>query len=429
MPSRLILVADAGLAADCRLGLDHDARLVEADLGSGGGHDAYPARILRPLLHNRQHQMEREAAAGYERFVAHSRHAARDLATRLEPTDQVWINNYPLLALGAPLRAEWKGSLGFYLHAPFAPPEVMAALPHAAKLRELMLVYDAIGFQAQRHLENFAAWACAARNVRRVSKNLLVINSHHVRLFHQPVGINVTRQRALANNAPEEIWLDQGIRRFQRRKQIVAFDRDLLNGGSLERLASIKQLLTEHRELRERIAFLQVAPIPPAHSIDMKRWTSLAGRTAALCGPLATLGWEPVRLLGTEPDPASLAGLYRSAAVGMFTALAEGTSLEAKRFVASQDPNDPAALVLSAMSGAAEELAGALMVNPYDHHAAARCLHEALALSLHERQSRHQRLLATVRANDMETWLATLGKTLSPNDVQPAPPFIETAAA
>lgn len=41
-------------------------------------------------------------------------------------------------------------------------------------------------------------------------------------------------------------------------------------------------------------------------------------------------------------------------------------NLVAKEYVAAQDPEDPGVLVLSRFAGAARELRGALLVNPYD---------------------------------------------------------------
>ena len=72
--------------------------------------------------------------------------------------------------------------------------------------------------------------------------------------------------------------------------------------------------------------------------------------------------------------------------------------------VASQDPADPGVLVLSCFAGAAQELDGALIVNPYDIDGMAEALRTALNMSLSERQVRHERMMGTLREHDLSTW-------------------------
>jgi len=57
----------------------------------------------------------------------------------------------------------------------------------------------------------------------------------------------------------------------------------------------------------------------------------------------------------------------------------------AKEYIAAQDPNDPGVLILSRFAGAAAELTGALLVNPYDPETVATSLSHALSMSLDER--------------------------------------------
>ncbi|HWW21182.1 MAG TPA: trehalose-6-phosphate synthase, partial [Steroidobacteraceae bacterium] len=90
--------------------------------------------------------------------------------------------------------------------------------------------------------------------------------------------------------------------------------------------------------------------------------------------------------------------------VGVVTPLRDGMNLVAKEFVAAQDPEDPGALVLSKMAGAANELGGALLINPYDKNAVARALRQALSMPLAERRERHETNLKAVRANSISRW-------------------------
>ena len=70
-------------------------------------------------------------------------------------------------------------------------------------------------------------------------------------------------------------------------------------------------------------------------------------------------------------------------------------------------------LVLSRFAGAADQLKEALLVNPYDTDGTADAIQRALNMSLEERQSRHQKLLKTIREQDVHWWRQTFLKTLA----------------
>jgi trehalose 6-phosphate synthase len=60
--------------------------------------------------------------------------------------------------------------------------------------------------------------------------------------------------------------------------------------------------------------------------------------------------------------------------------------------------------VLSKFAGAAEELAEALIVNPYNLDEVAEALQVAIAMPLEERKERHQALLGRARRYDARHW-------------------------
>ena len=78
--------------------------------------------------------------------------------------------------------------------------------------------------------------------------------------------------------------------------------------------------------------------------------------------------------------------LFRESQIGLVTPLRDGMNLVAKEYVAAQNPDDPGVLVLSQFAGAAEEMKGALMVNPHDIVGMSEALGRALSMPLAERQ-------------------------------------------
>jgi trehalose 6-phosphate synthase len=126
--------------------------------------------------------------------------------------------------------------------------------------------------------------------------------------------------------------------------------------------------------------------------------------TGRINGKFAEFDWVPVRYLNKAFSRETLAGFYRHARVGFVTPLRDGMNLVAKEYVASQDPADPGVLVLSRFAGAAREMQGALIVNPYDTEALAEALDRALAMPLDERRSRWEQMMAVLRANTITHW-------------------------
>jgi trehalose 6-phosphate synthase len=99
-----------------------------------------------------------------------------------------------------------------------------------------------------------------------------------------------------------------------------------------------------------------------------------------------------------------LAALFRTAHVGYVTPLRDGMNLVAKEYVSAQDPEDPGVLVLSRFAGAAQELDGALIVNPVDIDGMAEALATALSMPLAERQARYRDMMVQLRENNVSVW-------------------------
>jgi len=143
-------------------------------------------------------------------------------------------------------------------------------------------------------------------------------------------------------------------------------------------------------------------------------------------GTYADVSWTPVRYISKAYSRTALAGLYRSARVGLVTPLRDGMNLVAKEYVAAQNEMDPGVLILSRFAGGAAELASALLVNPYDPEAVGAAIARALSMPMEERIARHSRLFEALLVNDIKDWgnrfLAALtnGELQPGTDIEPA---------
>jgi trehalose 6-phosphate synthase/phosphatase len=120
-------------------------------------------------------------------------------------------------------------------------------------------------------------------------------------------------------------------------------------------------------------------------------------------GRFGTALWTPIRYLYRSLPQDRLAGLYRDADVALVTPLRDGMNLVAKEYVACQI-NDPGVLVLSHLAGAAETMAEALLVNPYNIDDTAAKLHRALTMPLGERRHRMRALRHREQQINVHVW-------------------------
>ena len=173
-------------------------------------------------------------------------------------------------------------------------------------------------------------------------------------------------------------------------------------------LARIKDIWSdkEQRSLRKTLfvsRLLQTSSrsdIPEYSELD-EALGSAAGR---INGKYGEVSWTPIRYVNRVYSRSVLAGLYRTARVGLVTPLRDGMNLVAKEYVAVQDPDDPGILILSRFAGAAIDFRRALLVNPYDAESVASALTQALAMPIEERRARHEALYAKVCEHDVNRW-------------------------
>jgi trehalose 6-phosphate synthase len=79
-------------------------------------------------------------------------------------------------------------------------------------------------------------------------------------------------------------------------------------------------------------------------------------------------------------------------------------NLVAKEYVAAQSEAAPGVLVLSRFAGAAQQLDGALIVNPYDVQGVADAIQLGLKMDLEERRQRWRSMMTILERDDLAAW-------------------------
>jgi trehalose 6-phosphate synthase len=365
-------------------------------------YNGYCNGTLWPLFHYapgrfRYDQDEYEA---YQRVNAEF---ARQLAPLLRPDDVVWVHDYHLIPLGQYLREHhFSGPIGYFLHIPFPTLQMLRVLPSYLELIRELCAYDLVGFQTQDDLESFES--CHVRAGAPLCEERHAADSPP-RLGVYPIGIDVEQSIAEARAAFVEETVQRLIASLLGRRLIIGVDRLDYSKGLRERFEAFEHFLTTFPENQGRVTFLQIAPLSRGDVLAYGEIRMALEQTAGrLNGRFAEADWTPVRYLNRNFSHLTLMGLLRAAQVGLVTPVRDGMNLVAKEFVAAQNPEDPGVLVLSPLAGAARELTGALLANPYDKRGMALALAEALKMPLAERRHRHQDMVAGLHLNDIHQW-------------------------
>jgi trehalose 6-phosphate synthase len=93
----------------------------------------------------------------FEAYVSVNEIFARELMPLLlAADDRIWVHDYHLFPLGGCLRRRGATQpLGFFLHIPFPPFEILRALPGFERVLRALLEYDLIGFQRKPTVARF----------------------------------------------------------------------------------------------------------------------------------------------------------------------------------------------------------------------------------------------------------------------------------
>ncbi len=381
-----------------------DLRAAELDRYYNG----FCNSTLWPLLHYATGRF-RYASEDYEAYQAVNAEFARRLASLLRPDDVVWVHDYHLIPLARYLRQHsFRGRVGFFLHTPFPPLQLLRVLPSHAEIIRDLCRYDLTGFQTADDLSAFAS--CLERSPERPASPLgpgsrIEPAGCAARLGVYPIGVEAGEVASEAAETMGEDTVQRLIASLLGRRLIIGVDRLDYTKGLAERFAAFEHFLTAFPQNQGRVTFLQIAPLSRSDVLAYEEIrTGLEQMAGRLNGRIAEADWTPVRYLNRNFSHATLMGLLRAAHVALVTPVRDGMNLVAKEFVAAQDPADPGVLVLSPLAGAARELTGALLVNPYDQRGVALALQTALRMPLGERRRRHERMLGAVRRHDIHHW-------------------------
>jgi len=378
-------------------------------------------RTLWPICHYRLDlaRHSESDAAGYFRV---NELFARRLVKMLRADDVIWIHDYHFIPMASFLRQLGvKNRIGYFHHIPWPSPETAAAMPLYDRLLRAFSAYDVVGFQTEPDADNFRACLTAAGAGRVVEDGSCESNGRKFKVGAFPISIDAEAFALEARLAERNTLVKRMRASLEGRPMIIGVDRLDYSKGIKHRIEAFAACLENYPHVaKARATMLQITPKSRSEIPEYERiQNEVAGEVGHINGKHGDIDWTPLRYINKTMSQSALAGLYRMARIGLVTPLRDGMNLVAKEYVAAQAPDDPGVLVLSQYAGAAQELKGALIVNPYDIAETAAAIARGVEMPLEQRKARWRDNMAALKANSIDHWTENCLKAIAGAAAEP----------
>ncbi|HET7434203.1 MAG TPA: trehalose-6-phosphate synthase [Thermoanaerobaculia bacterium] len=289
-----------------------------------------------------------------------------------------------------------------FWHIPWPHADAVGICPWKDELLDGMLGADILGFHTRRYCLNFLETAQRYLECRVDFDEMSIdYNGHRTLVRQYPISVEwpyASASRAAGRTLRRTLGLHDGIH------VSLGVDRADYTKGLLQRVAAIEQLLESNPSLRGKYVHVQLAS-PTRTRIRRYQELSLELQesVARVNARFGTPSWRPIVLHQRTFSPDEVRLHYAMADSVLVTPLHDGMNLVAKEYVAACDDAD-GVLVLSTFAGAAKELEGALLVNPYDTQQVAEAILRAVRMPVAERRARMQAMREQVSGSTIYDW-------------------------
>lgn len=339
----------------------------------------------------------------------------------------VWIHDYNLWMTPAylrDLRPDLK--IAFFHHTAFPGADIFNILPWKGQIVASLLKCDYVGFHIPRYVENFIdvvrsnvatqilekeccaptylTYGCALgvdempRSIQ-TPYGVLKVGAH-------PVGIDNAKIKTIASQPATHKLISSLLKEANGRKIILSVERLDYVKGPIEKMLAYEKLLEKYPEWHDKLIMLNiVTPAAPGMEIYEKTRENLDQVVGRINGRFSRMGWTPVRYFYRSIPFEELVSFYVAADIAWITPLRDGLNLVCKEYISAKAASSTlGVLVLSEFAGAAVELKGAVLTNPYDENSMIQSLRVALHLDAHESAFRMQALIQRVQEYDVQAW-------------------------
>ena len=370
----------------------------------------YSNQVLWPLCH-----MSLDRVYFRKRFWEEYKKANHAFATAvLEEADEqsiVWVHDYHLCLVPEILREKKRElTIAYFWHIPWPDWSVFRICPQSKEILEAMLSNDLIGFQIPLFARNFMD--CVRESILNAEtnyrKSTITYNGHTTRLKAFPIRIDFDRFNSLSSSWKNSRAIKKLKKKYHLTGQVgVGVDRLEYTKALLKRLQAINLFFDRYERFRGKVTFIQIAVPTRLKEPYLAYQRSVETLVQRINDRFSSGAWKPIIYIDTKVEHKDLAAYYRMADVGIVSSAYDGMNLVGKEYVACQT-DENGVLILSEFAGAADELDGAILVNPYDIEGFSDSIKNALTMSPQERTERMKVLRTQIRENDIYKWISDM---------------------
>jgi trehalose 6-phosphate synthase len=351
-------------------------------------------------------------AEDWEAYQAVNRRFAEAVVEHLtDPSTPVFIQDYHMALVAAELRRLRPAvRTALFWHIPWPHPDQLRMCPWRRELIQGLLANDLLAFQLQRDRRNFLT---AVRDELGLDprNGIVRADGRDTHVVAAPIGIDFDRISGIGTSPGLLVDKDRLRRELRLTAPIVGIGVDRLDytKGIPERLDAIDRLLTARPDLRSKLMFVQIG-VPSRSKLSSyaaieQEIDEKVAEVNSRHGRSAIDG--PIRYRKGALKLRRLIALYQLADFCVVSSLHDGMNLVAKEFVAARH-DERGVLVLSELTGAAQELKGALIINPYDGSGFAHALETAIGMPPGEQARRMSEMRRSVAGHDVFVWASEI---------------------
>lgn len=365
----------------------------------------------------------RFTGASWESYKRVNQAFADAACEEAKPEALIWVNDFHLMLAPKLIRRRRPDlRLALFLHTTFPPPDVFGIIPWREELLDGLLHLDLIGFHIPSYVQNFADTVSRFMEAQPTSVTGTDLIAHgpavavpryplavrygerSVGLGVYPVGVDVGYFTAEAQRQETVDHAAEVRKRAGADTLILSAERLDYVKGIVERLECFERYLDRHPEQHGHVSFIQIA-VPTRTGMEdfqvMRRDVEEA--VGRINGKFASMDWQPVLHFYGSLDRPELVSFYVAADIAWVTPLRDGLNLVAKEYIATR-VGGQGIVILSEFAGAAAELDGVILTNPYSPDDMDRALEEAIDMDEGERIGRMLRMRDRVLSFDVHRW-------------------------
>lgn len=333
---------------------------------------------------------------------------AKSALAEINGDEMIWVQDYQLSLVPKFIKEENPDAkIAHFWHIPWPPAEIFNTIPWRREILNGLLSNDLIGFHTESQAINFLE--TARKNGAKINYNsqadisgIVEYNDHKTRVIALPLGIDFARLHKKAQSKEIKGKAEDLKKYYSANRLLVAVDRLDYTKGITQRLEAIDRLLEKYPEYKEEITLIQRIAPSRVHIEEYEEMEDEIDRTIGdINGRYQTADWQPIVYYKGAVPQDELFPYFLAADAALITPLIDGLNLVSKEYIAVKENGQ---LILSEFAGAADQLEGAILTNPYDIDATAEAIAKAISSKEKVKKARYDQMSKIIKNKDINWW-------------------------